>query len=215
MASRFADDHDVVLVGYRGVDSSTRLDCPEVDVGAQPPPRPAQRARAARVRHRAARLRRPPDSPRARPRRLHGPAARRRPRGRAPALNYGKVDLVSESAGTRTAQIYAWRYPASIHRSVLVAVNPPGRFLFSPKQTDAQLDAAVRGPERLPDPSARRCPTAGVRSRSSRGNVRVGSFFGLMESSSKAAPADGADDARRPGARRPTATRAGSGSSRS
>ena len=30
MASRFADDHDVVLVGYRGVDSSTRLDCPEV-----------------------------------------------------------------------------------------------------------------------------------------------------------------------------------------
>ena len=33
-ASRFADDHDVVLVGYRGVDSSTQLDCPEVDVGA-------------------------------------------------------------------------------------------------------------------------------------------------------------------------------------
>lgn len=29
-ASRFADDHDVVLVGYRGVDGSVRLDCPEV-----------------------------------------------------------------------------------------------------------------------------------------------------------------------------------------
>src|SRR6266516_3708222 len=28
-ASRFADDHDVVLVGYRGVDGSARLDCPE------------------------------------------------------------------------------------------------------------------------------------------------------------------------------------------
>src|SRR6266540_4343049 len=30
-ASRFADDHDVVLVGYRGVDGSARLDCPEVE----------------------------------------------------------------------------------------------------------------------------------------------------------------------------------------
>ena len=29
-ASRFTDNHDVVLVGYRGVDGSTRLDCPEV-----------------------------------------------------------------------------------------------------------------------------------------------------------------------------------------
>src|SRR5437764_1995295 len=29
-ASRFADKHDVVLVGYRGVDGSTRLDCREV-----------------------------------------------------------------------------------------------------------------------------------------------------------------------------------------
>src|SRR6266700_3423601 len=29
-ASRFADRHDVVLVGYRGVDGSSKLDCPEV-----------------------------------------------------------------------------------------------------------------------------------------------------------------------------------------
>src|SRR5438874_13656132 len=30
-ASRFGDNHDVVLVGYRGVDGSVRLDCPEVE----------------------------------------------------------------------------------------------------------------------------------------------------------------------------------------
>src|SRR5438876_9723878 len=30
-ASSIADDHDVVLVGYRGVDGSVRLDCPEVE----------------------------------------------------------------------------------------------------------------------------------------------------------------------------------------
>src|ERR671931_1340646 len=29
-ASRFAENHDVVLVGYRGVDGSSKLDCPEV-----------------------------------------------------------------------------------------------------------------------------------------------------------------------------------------
>src|SRR4051812_2490885 len=29
-ASRFAVNHDVVMVGYRGVDGSVRLDCPEV-----------------------------------------------------------------------------------------------------------------------------------------------------------------------------------------
>src|SRR3954453_20692835 len=31
MASRFASDRDVVLVGYRGVDGSSVLDCPEVE----------------------------------------------------------------------------------------------------------------------------------------------------------------------------------------
>jgi hypothetical protein len=29
--SRYADEHDVVLVGYRGVGGSVRLDCPEVE----------------------------------------------------------------------------------------------------------------------------------------------------------------------------------------
>ncbi len=32
-ASRFTAHHDVVLVGYRGVDGSVRLDCPEVQLG--------------------------------------------------------------------------------------------------------------------------------------------------------------------------------------
>ncbi len=30
------------------------------------------------------------------------------------ALGYQRIDLLSESAGTRTALIYAWRYPKSI-----------------------------------------------------------------------------------------------------
>ena len=35
--------------------------------------------------------------------------------------------------------IYAWRYPESIHRSVMIAVNPPGHFLWDGKTTDEQI----------------------------------------------------------------------------
>ena len=30
-------------------------------------------------------------------------------------LGYERINLLSESAGTRTAMIYGWRYPDSIH----------------------------------------------------------------------------------------------------
>jgi hypothetical protein len=55
------------------------------------------------------------------------------------ALGYGRIDLPSESAGTRTAMIYSWRYPKSIHRSVMIGVNPPGHFLWDAKTTDEQI----------------------------------------------------------------------------
>ena len=35
--------------------------------------------------------------------------------------------------------IYAWRYPKSIHRSVMIGVNPPGHFLWDAKTTDEQI----------------------------------------------------------------------------
>ena len=54
------------------------------------------------------------------------------------ALGYSRIDLLSESAGTRTAIIYSWRYPDSIHRSVMVGVNPPGHFLYYPGTTDGR-----------------------------------------------------------------------------
>jgi hypothetical protein len=35
--------------------------------------------------------------------------------------------------------IYSWRYPASIHRPVLLGVNPPGHFIWDPKAIDEQI----------------------------------------------------------------------------
>ena len=55
------------------------------------------------------------------------------------AMGYGKINLFGNSYGTRVEMIYQWRYPESIHRVVLVAVNPPGRFVWDPLHTEMQL----------------------------------------------------------------------------
>jgi hypothetical protein len=142
-ASRFTAAHDVVLVGYRGVDGSVRLDCPEV---------------ASALKHSADLL--GEESLRAYGSAFRGCADRLTDEGvdlagyglaqqvddleaARVALGYDRIDLLSESAGTRTALIYSWRYPESIHRSVMVGVNPPGNFLWDPEKTDEQIGRYV------------------------------------------------------------------------
>ena len=199
--SRLAGNHDVVLVGYRGVDGSVRLDCPEVasalkrstDLLGQK----SFHAYTQGFRDCAARLKADGVD-------LHGysiPAQVDDLEAARKAFRYRQVDLVSESAGTRTAMIYAWRYPKSIHRSVMIGVNPPGHFLWDPKTTDAQ----VRRYSRLcaQDPTCSKKTqnlAASMRKASSdmpgrfwglpidRSAARVALFYGLMESTSDAEP---------------------------
>ena len=77
--------------------------------------------------------------------------------------------------------IYSWRHPESIHRSVMVAVNPPGHFLWDAKTTDEQIgryaalcakdDACSRRTDDLAASLGGRPPTSpatGARCRSSR-----------------------------------------------
>ncbi|HEY6606211.1 MAG TPA: alpha/beta fold hydrolase, partial [Gaiellaceae bacterium] len=138
-ASRLAEDHDVVLVGYRGIDSSVRLDCPEVSSALKRSEEfiseKSFRGYTQAFRDCAARLQEDGVD-------LAGytlPAQVDDFEAARQALGYGRINLVSESVGTRLAMIYAWRYPRSIHRSVLIAVNPPGHFLWDPKATDELL----------------------------------------------------------------------------
>src|SRR5213595_3271243 len=138
-ASRFADKHDVVLVGYRGVDGSSKLDCPEV-TSAREHARDFLSAKSYRADAEAFRAcaRRLQDdgvdlAGYSLPERVDDLDAARR------ALGYERIDLVSESAGTRTAMIYAWRYPQRIHRSVMIGVNPPGNYLWDAKTTGEQI----------------------------------------------------------------------------
>jgi pimeloyl-ACP methyl ester carboxylesterase len=138
-ASRFAGNHDVVLVGYRGVDGSSKLDCREV-VSARAHAsdllsEKSYRAVAAAFKSCAHRLQISGVdlAGYTLPERIDDLDAARR------ALGYPQIDLLSESAGTRTAMVYAWRYPQRIHRSVMIGVNPPGNYLWDARTTGEQI----------------------------------------------------------------------------
>ena len=132
-ASRFAEHRDVVLVGYRGVDGSSRLDCPEVESALRHSTdflgdksfrsyTSAFRSCADRLQNDGVDL-----AGYSLPERVDDLETARR------ALGYQRVDLLSESAGTRTAMIYAWRHPKSIARSVMIGVNPARQLPLVPQ----------------------------------------------------------------------------------
>jgi pimeloyl-ACP methyl ester carboxylesterase len=200
-ASRYIDHRDLVLVGYRGVDGSARLDCPEVDSArrhtADLLTAKALRASGDAVRSCAQRLRANGFdlAGYTLPERVDDLDAARR------AMGYGRVDLLSESFGTRIALVYAWRHPSSIRRSAMIGVNPPGHFVWQAAQTSEQLRrfSALCGEATAcrtgsGDLLASMLHTAAHLPRRwgplpiHRGNVQAASFFGLMDASSDAAP---------------------------
>lgn len=55
------------------------------------------------------------------------------------AFGYERINLFSISYGTRVALIYSYLHPGTLFRSVMIGVNPPGRFTWDPKKIDEQL----------------------------------------------------------------------------
>ncbi|MCP4417572.1 MAG: alpha/beta hydrolase [Chloroflexi bacterium] len=133
-------NHDFVMVGYRGVDGSSVLNCPEVDAALKGVDgNLLNEASMDNMREAGGRC-----------------AERLQSEGvdldgysmmeviadlEAARIGFGyeKINLHSESYGTRLAQIYAWKHPESLHRAVLIGVNPPGHFVWEPEMVDAQL----------------------------------------------------------------------------
>jgi pimeloyl-ACP methyl ester carboxylesterase len=132
--------HDIVLVGYRGVDGTPKLDCPEfaravtgVEGDLLSPASldalgAAMAACAARLQAGGADLKG-----------YTIPEVVEDMESARTALGYARIDLLSESYGTRVAQIYADMHPESLLRSAMIGVNPPGHFLWKPDVVDAQL----------------------------------------------------------------------------
>jgi pimeloyl-ACP methyl ester carboxylesterase len=71
------------------------------------------------------------------------------------AFGFERVDLLSQSYGTRLALIYAWLCPESIHRSAMISVNPPGHFIWYPEIIDEQLEYYANLCARDPECSSR------------------------------------------------------------
>lgn len=134
------ENHDIVQVGYRGVDGSVVLECPEVNQAikkANPDflshdalssignawVRCSNRIESEGIDldgytmietiedNESARL----------------------------ALGYERINLLGGSYGTRLEQIYMWMYPESLHRVAMISVNPPGNMVWEPDYIDALI----------------------------------------------------------------------------
>lgn len=124
--------HDVVFVGYRGIDGTVTLACPEVShqlkahlgkdvLSAQARAEYVVAVKQCAARHEQAGVD------------LSGytvPDVIQDMEAARAALGYDRINLLSESYGTRVAQLYAYMYPDSLHRLVLVGVNTPGHFIW-------------------------------------------------------------------------------------
>lgn len=132
-------EHDVVIVGFRGVDGSSILNCPEVKEAMKGEgdlfsPNSMKKIAAA----------------------WQASAQRLSDEGVdingytildviqdnelvKTALGYEKINLAGGSYGTRVAYYYGLLHPDVINRSVLKAVNPPGHFVWDAKIINNQL----------------------------------------------------------------------------
>lgn len=137
--SIFLPTHDFVLVGYRGVDGSIVLDCPEVTKALKDNDDPLSEESLRRIGQAwnaaAERLKAEGID-------LDGytmldviednESVRR-------ALGYPRIDLLSESYGTRIAYLYGLKHQNIVSRSAMIAVNPPGHFVWKPETIDKLL----------------------------------------------------------------------------
>jgi pimeloyl-ACP methyl ester carboxylesterase len=136
-------EHDVYMLGYRGVDDLQPLECPEVGkavIGAHP------LSQATRVAITAA--------SKACAGRLAGAGVDLKMyrmvdviadyEALRSALKIKAVDLIGASYGTRLEQYYARLHPQVVTRSVLLSANPPGHFLWFPDTNDAIVGAYAR-----------------------------------------------------------------------
>ncbi|MFI5840909.1 alpha/beta fold hydrolase [Catenuloplanes sp. NPDC051500] len=200
-ASRLRQNHDVVLVGYRGVDGSRRLDCAEVTgsmhASADLTGDEALRATTRAFQACAQRLTKDGVD-------LTGYSAVQRVEdfeAARTALGYSRINLVSSSAGTRTSMVYSWRHPESLARSAMISVNPPGHMVWDPVITDSQIaqyarlcGADPRCAGRTGDLAADmraasdELPTRWGPFRIQPGNVRIASLFSMHHNGKGSAP---------------------------
>ena len=135
-------DHDVVMVGYRGVEGTVTLSCPDVNrlvkahIGKDLFSEQARAKYAVAVKGCAVTLQEAGVD-------LSGytiPGVVEDMEAARTAFGYEKIHLFSESYGTRIAQIYAYMHPDSLSRLVLIGVNTPGHFIWDRVAFDKMIE---------------------------------------------------------------------------
>ena len=69
-------------------------------------------------------------------------------------LGHQKINLCSQSYGTRVALLYSYKYPEAIKRSIMIGVNPPGHCVWNPETTQQvieQYDSIYKAQEGISD----------------------------------------------------------------
>jgi pimeloyl-ACP methyl ester carboxylesterase len=203
-ASRLTAQHDVVMVGYRGVDGSSVLNCPEVTAALEHSADYLDKASLSAYSQAfascAKRLERAGVD-------LAGYTMAEQADDMEAvrvALGYKQIDLLSDSAGTRLAMVYGWRYPNSVERSAMVGVNPPGNFLYSGAETDQEIEAYSALCAKQPTCRARTADLAASMKHTAAdmpsswyslpikpGNVLVGTFLGFTDATQVLSPLSG------------------------
>jgi len=131
------DEHDIVQVGYRGMDGSVTLECPEVTQAIKDakPDFLSQESLAnigdawtrcgMRLGFEGIDL-----DGYTMPETIEDNEAAR------VALGYERINLLGGSYGTRLEQIYMYMHPDSLHRVIQISVNPPGNMVWEPEYID-------------------------------------------------------------------------------
>lgn len=133
------ENHDIVKVGYRGVDGSVQLDCDDCAdasaCGENPLSGEGLRQEGKILSacfkqlmdkgidlsgYNVAEVMEDID------------AARK-------AFGYNQVNLFGHSWGARLAYYYGLRFPERVHRCIMVGMCPPGTFVWEPDKVDEQL----------------------------------------------------------------------------
>jgi pimeloyl-ACP methyl ester carboxylesterase len=203
-ASRLAADHDVVMVGYRGVDGSSVLNCPEVTAALEHSKdfdtKASLSAYSQAFTTCSKRLERSGVD-------LAGYTMEEQAAdidAARVALGYQRIDLLSDSAGTRLAMIYSWMYPKNVAHSVMVGVNPPGNFIYSGSEIDQGIEHYSALCAKQPSCRAQtgnlaasvkhtvaHMPSSWYSLPIEPGNALVGTFLGLTEATGVDTPLSG------------------------
>ena len=134
------ETHDYVKVGYRGVDGTPKLDCPNfADASRGYGDNLLSQESLDLIGEAAAVCAAQLESKGVDLRGYTIPEVVEDMEAARVRLGYERIDLLSESYGTRVAQIYAYMHPQNLLRVVMIGVNPPGHFLDLPVTFDGLI----------------------------------------------------------------------------